>query len=550
MSNRNNKKFNSKEVDVEVMSKGKGSTNKRGRKPEIRKGGDNDVSWYSRSQQLILDAAQLSYASILGARIESDTTGWQDTSFGSALPSVPGVMSLHWRPALGVSADAYSSLNVAAKRLYSFVRHANSGHSNYDSPDLMLYVLAMDSLYTLHAMGVRAYGLARYYTMRNRYVPDELLIACGFDPALQYNLADFRMFLNTISLKLSSLAVPMEFDLFKRHVWMTSGVYADSPQEKAQLYVFKPDQLWKFEATKYETGGSLAPVSLTGTGINSSLTISEYQTKVNTLLDPIIADEDMNIMSGDILKAYGNEGVIRVGSVGEDFFVIPEFNMEVLSQIQNTIIVNPVVGGSFTDKEKGEVYQENNILYFNPLIYAETADGMQGYVMLTMSMDNPQPEHTMVATRNTVMLGQSDPLTGAAPLSSVGSEYIVKAVIHSRRMEYDVDKWIYKSATFPITSSQFTIEFPSNTGSTISANTVNAVNQRILLLTQLTKFAMHPTLRIVTPSFAATMPARVITFRDFFGDLDTYTQITAATLKKMHDTAVLSMLHVEGAFRR
>lgn len=184
-----NKRF-TKSEEVETTSEStrssrntKSKPNGRGKRPSsTRQGAErskhNDASWYERSLQLVQDAANLSYASLAGARLEKDSN-FNDNETVRAIPSIPGVMAFRWSPSVGLSIDGESAINVASKRLYSFIRHANSGSSNYDSPDLMLYILAMDSLYALHAMGVRAYGIAQYYLLRNRYVPDTLLNACG-----------------------------------------------------------------------------------------------------------------------------------------------------------------------------------------------------------------------------------------------------------------------------------------------------------------------------------------------------------------------------------
>ena len=94
-------------------NKGKKSFKGKSNRENFKRGGDNDVSWYSRSQQLVLDAAQLSYASILGARLEKDELDWNDGQT-LAIPSVPGIMALRWRPAVGISRDGYSTLNTAA----------------------------------------------------------------------------------------------------------------------------------------------------------------------------------------------------------------------------------------------------------------------------------------------------------------------------------------------------------------------------------------------------------------------------------------------------
>lgn len=528
------KKFE-KEVEVKDVSK-------------VR-GGDNDISWYNRAQQLVLDAANLSYSSILGTPMEKDPI-FGDEQTEVAIPSIPGVMQFNWSPSVGISLDSTSAINVASKRLYTFVRHANSGHSNYDSPDLMLYILAMDSLYALHSMGLRAYGIARYYQMLNRYAPETILNAAGFDVSIQYNLADFRMFLNTVSLKISSMAVPAEFDLFKRHVWLNSGVYKDSPGEKAQMYVFTSQDFWKFAPTTETTGGKLAVVTREVDN-EPYLNLERYIKLFNELGEPIFGDEDMNIMSGDILKAYGNDAVIRVGTIDEGYFVQPEFNMEVLSQIQNLNICN--LNMFATGLGAGEVQQANNILLFNPQLTRPDTKGNEEYKLFTVSADRPTPEQTMIASRLAFFTQYNlDPeLGGVTTFLALGTEWIRSARVYTKGNKWDGTKYTFGDITYFINDTKVLVDIPSVGSDPIIEQMVTGFNKKLLDILSITKFQMHPIIEVYSKNFVATYSEdQAFWFRDYLGDVDTYTQVTSSTLRKMHDTALLSVLHVDGIYRR
>ena len=106
----------------------------------------NDASWYAANSQLLKDAASLAYSESVGSgySVVMNPVTEQDW-----VTSIPGVYAIHTAPAIGVSKDNASAINIAARNIYSYVRHANAGHSNYDSPDLMIYLMAMDSLYSV-----------------------------------------------------------------------------------------------------------------------------------------------------------------------------------------------------------------------------------------------------------------------------------------------------------------------------------------------------------------------------------------------------------------
>lgn len=549
----NNKKWDSKKSNKGSKSsktgKSKSELDTTKVEGKVRSGGNNDISWYSRSQQMVIDASNLSYSSILGAKLERDPINWADAQTEIAIPSIPGIMEFRWQPAINLSATADSTINVAANRMYSFVRHANSGHANYESSDLMLYILAMDSLYSLHAMGVRAYGIARYYQMLNRYVPDELLNACGFDHDIIYNLADFRLFLNSTALKLSALAVPAEFDYFKRHVWLSSGVYTDSPYEKSQLYVFTPRALWKFDNTASELGGLLKVENIRTEADHTPVTFARYQELVNSFGAQLYADEDTNIMSGDILKAYGNEGVIRIGLISEDYQVVPEFNYEVLSQIQN-MNIRDIAADAVGTVHNGTIFQDDNKLFFSPHLVHHDTLGNNGYKMFTVHGDRPTAEETMIASRLTFM---TEDKGDYEEFTSVGSEWVTKAVIYSKAWCFDSLKvnYEFKSITYTLDSLNIVLDFFHVGDNTVDEESVLELNGDIMEMLSVTKFQMHPIFEVYTPKYSSTTPATTeYWFRDYLGDVDTFTQVTRSTLRKMHDAALLSLLHVDGAYRR
>lgn len=105
----------------------------------------NDPKWYIVNGQLAKDVASFSFNNALGASFEIGTHGLT-TLVQPKKYSLPGIMTIPYVPSIGYSADGTSAANIAAKNFYSFVRHQNSGHANYDSPDLMMYLMAMDSI--------------------------------------------------------------------------------------------------------------------------------------------------------------------------------------------------------------------------------------------------------------------------------------------------------------------------------------------------------------------------------------------------------------------
>ena len=302
----------------------------------------NDWRWYAQNEQLLRDSSSFPYSWPLGNKLNLGVNA-PEVNKGS----LPGVMAIWTTPTFGWSDNPNSPVNVAARNVYSFVRHANSGHANYDAPDLMLYMCAMDSIYSYLAFLKRVYGVISTYSYTNRYYPKAVVTAMTVDyDDIQRNLADFRGFINSFAVKVGSMCIPASMSYMAKHMWMYSGLYFDSDQDKAQTYLFVPNNLYRY-ALDQDGAGMLEGFSFAeyytthGTTDNdpSYINFEGLRKIADDMLDPILRSEDMNIMSGDILKAFGPGGIYKVEGIGETYTVLPSYEPEVLDQIQNLTLV-------------------------------------------------------------------------------------------------------------------------------------------------------------------------------------------------------------------
>lgn len=210
------------------------------------------------------------------------------------------------------------------RALYSFIRHANSGKTNYEAPDLMLYIMAMDSIYLIVHEIKRFIRLAYLYVLENRDIPEKVFDVLGIDHEnLVGNIANYRAQLNTRIAKVNSLAVPAHFNLFKRRSVLGSVVLTDEPNRPTQLIIPKADGYYQYDS-KATYGGRLVYVSpevntnqnvgrnqFKKSGGDAAIyapktSVNDYFSLLDNMLSILLADEDINIMSGDIIKAYGD----------------------------------------------------------------------------------------------------------------------------------------------------------------------------------------------------------------------------------------------------
>lgn len=502
----------SKSYGTKPNSKGKG----RASRYEVDDEGTdprNDVSWYTANPELLKDAASFPYAKILGLPLQYNYKS--DVAFGNTKGyfTVPGIMSFETTAIPGISRDASSAINMSARALYSYVRHQNSGSKNYESADLFMYVLALDSAYTFWAEMNRVYGLVNRYRLMNRYYPKAMFKAIGVDfDSIQSNMADFRYYINQYAYKLASLAVPSGFDLFKRHIWLFGNYFVDSDSAKAQTFVFKNVAHYVFSGRTDEAGSELIRTARPST----DLTFDDFISIGNTILKPLIEDEDIGIMSGDILKAFGRENLLTLNTINSDFTVDPIYSIEVLSQIQNAS-----VGFSVSTPTTWNVTQNNGTIILDPRSTGGPVYGVPS-IILNMYKDDPTPADTMVATRlswvTTSRTNEEEEIT----LKSCGTE-----IIHTAKLWFNSVDSAGKivDTSYTAFSSHWQTEMGDSSGD-------------IYTLAQVTSFRFHPLIY----NYMYDADSATDAFIGILGDLNNYTVLDGDDLETMHEAALLSLV--------
>ena len=474
----------------------------------------NDVSWYAKNAQILNDAASISFNNPVGTQIDY---GWDDYSH-TVMPgnqSSPGVMVFNTILCPGLSVDNSSAVNIAARNIYSWIRHANSGHSNYDSPDLMMYLLAMDNLYAFYNWMKRTYGIMRKYSLYNRYTPSALVAAINVDyNDLQTKLSDFRYYINQFALKLNALAVPATMSLLIRHSWMFSNVYTDGDTEKSQLYLYNPVYFYQYDEVGNNKGGQLVAKPFPG-----PMTLDSFRSYGDALISAVIESEDLNIMSGDILKAYGESSLFKLSQIEPDYIVDFVKNEEVLLQMHNIKMLGAPLGQYAGEDTSLNIVQDpnSNAIIYNPNIHVNTW-GYHTNAIINTNKQVMTPADTMVATRLVAMAGPEEDLEVGMKVSlhSCGSEFVNYATVHYA--DFANGKFGLKSVNYYGIMQTDTTNTPS-------------------YMAMLEKFDWHPEVKFTTFE-TATKAGTVLNGSCF--DLDNYAVVYRDTMKKMHDVAILS----------
>lgn len=435
MSNvRRNKRRSNNKGNERSSSKGSNYKCRKSDIDECENKAVNDPSWYSHYPELLKGAANVNFSWALGNKIFGGCS-YDDPVINDLIgeQSLPGLMTLSVVPGPGLSDEYNSPINIASRNIYSFLRHANSGHTNYESTDLMMYLLGMDSAYSFYAYMCRIYGLARNYYVTNKYYPQALIHAMGvnFDDIMR-NLADFRYYINSYAVKLGSMCVPAGFDLMSRHAWLFSNVYLDEDSEHAQSYLFVPKGFHRY-AWLQENGGEAKAGGLDFVSLPSKMNLEAIIAYGNGLVDALMQDEDCGIISGDILKAYGPDKLYKFTVVEEGYTIDPVFVPEVITQIENATI------NTLFDKLNDSQFditqdEEGGFISYDPMVDISTTGTNReiqmycGDRLINMHVSNPSPEAIEVATRFMTIARKKG--NNFLSLSSFGSDIITKATIY------------------------------------------------------------------------------------------------------------------------
>ena len=551
----------------------------------------NDWRWYAQNEQLLKDSSSFPYSWPLGNKLNLGVNA-PEVNKGS----LPGVMAIWTAPTFGWSDNPNSPVNVAARNIYSFVRHANSGHANYDAPDLMLYMCAMDSIYSYLSFLKRVYGVISTYSYTNRYYPKAVITAMTVDyDDIQRNLADFRGFINSFAVKVGSMCIPASMSYMAKHMWMYSGLYYDSDQDKAQTYLFVPNNLYRYV------------LDTDGAGMLESFSFAEYYTTVGTtdqdpsyinfeglrkiaddMLNPILRSEDMNIMSGDILKAFGAANVYKVEGISETYTVLPSYEPEVLDQIQNMSLIGRFkysghdqmdqIGAAklCQDATKGWLVSKPLFHHAYPFDLAdEEFPGQNVFIsdrIVTFEHGDITPANTMEATRMTNIAREySKEHTDSYEVHTLGSEAgLFARIYYYVEVEGDwklqVTQSIFSGLThiLNLESNEVYSQVKENMDSAAVGTAQDTIqtyfsnmfisfrdelSKDANLVHRLSQFNRHPAVAITTglqdvdvgPRHVAPAYGR---FNGFIFDVNYYTVLSEEDLRVMSEIALLSQFNI------
>lgn len=511
----------------------------------------NDPSWYYPSEQILRDVASIPFSHMAGTKVK---LGNENTASNYSV-YIPGLLTIELQPTMGNSEDQTSAINSAAFQLYSWVRHANSGHANYDAPDMMLYIMAMSQAYSFINFAQRLYGCAMLYSNMNRYLPKLLIEAQQVDfDDLQSNLANFRAWLNMLITKTASFSVPSQIKLFLRHSFLYQNIYIEGTSIRDQLYMYVPFGFMQYQLNTDGSGMLKTVPWKRSDGNANKYTVNEIIAYGNALLQPLFDSEDIGIMSGDIMKAYGGD-VIKLSLIPESYIIAPIMDIRVLEQMKNatclgdvtyTLTQNPthayLIGKAEVTNLTAEPNPGSHLLNAYKDIYMNYASENR---LLTTTTADVGPDLVIENTR----------LMTNGVWSDTDNTFVVTA-FGSEIARY-MHIWKYQTSSDGVISTHSALQSyicfheygASKTGNDyngISQNDMDRLGTWFDTLNSASHFDFHPFIHSFLSMMVDNATPGVGSSRNrpigICYDLDNYTVVHADELERLHSAAMLGLL--------
>lgn len=503
----------------------------------------NDPKDYQLDAQLLKDVASIPFSWATGTPLNLNNA-LMSTTPSKGNFTIPGILALGVVPTVGTAKQASDPVNVCANRIYSYVRHANSGSKNYDAPDLMLYLLAVANVYGMIMHLQRIYGMIGTYSTYNRYLPNTLIQAAGMDAKdVIPNLANFRARLNMLIYKAASFAVPSSMPYFKNMAESFGNYYSEGTSMKDQIYIIRPVGLYKYKLND-DLSGMLKFEVFADNTVKYMLDYAE------DMLSRLIYSEDMNLMSGDILKAYGSEGIYKLATVSEDYSLLPIMDIPVLEQIKNAttcgMVYNETGAADFSvditqSTDHSFLNINNTITTHNRANSNATAANARALALQSLDEDRFMTTSTKDVTPELVMENSKYMVAADGYTHTPGSETATITLYPRTFIPYYFTIYegdVSGTGIVSIVDHVFSYATPVNLD---DKEELKAFIHRLSVI-QHFKFApiMHPL------GYTAGTTAPAVKFAEgyIFQDVDNYAIISDSTLRAMHEAALMALFHL------
>lgn len=515
-------------------------------------GKSNDVSWYALNAQMLRSAGSVSFSNVVSEKLPFSIPGQTTTSYNRLSSQfVPFAMNVHWTPAFG--GENSTVLEAAKQGYYSFVVHANSRNESYTADDLMLVTIAAAEIFGAIGATSRAYGVLKSPTNAwNAGFPLGLVYGMGFDAEdFRNNLHDIWFTVNNWIAQSAQIWIPNNLPFVKRWFWLNSNIYMDANSPKAQYYQFVQEMYHVYSDTASSTGGSLVPMRTANnsgvwTSQSAKTSWADWKQMIQSMIDSLIGSLDRGLIMGDILKAYGADKIYALSEIPADYSVIPVYDAEVLTQIENSVSISIAPWGLVQEQSSGMLKTAWKLVPSTPYHNSNQT------VLNFHQLEQPTPEQVMVATRlavNSVTSRKAYSITWDATKAAWEFQSEVLNKIPDTCGTEVVNFYSIIENTYEFTPSTGVAisklydrhYFNQHQEVTIATSSANAYHRLALEeLVRWTAFDWAPWIYVYDANNTETETGVYNTARRVLGDFDMYSVLSSEQLNSLHLTAIYS----------
>lgn len=491
------------------------------------KSGMNDISWYTRNPNLIAAAGSFPYPYRPGMQIRDLLTMYANDGTVKANNAdfrIPGAIAVSWVPSVGHSVTTTSPVSVTAAQIYAKVREAYSSDLEVDPPDFIMYLMALDNIFSYIAFLKRIYRIINAYSPDNRFIPNELLKCIGGlgDTQIQQlrtNKTRFWQEINTLVLQSRRFKCPAFMDIFNRHYWMNDNVYLDHPSIASQMYIFNQLYWMKFQEVDAQghpgtkvSGLVYESYPTWSTGVDADVSLYQYGAE---LIEALTNWDTSYTINGYLKRAYGDvpSFIVDELQLGEVFE--PIYSEEVLTQIEN---IKPLQETPNISSVQITQTIDASIVYSDLSAVPTTYSGNYFEItpILNVRSDNPTIADTVVASRlcsfGVPTVTDASKTVPDATRIYAGTEIVMEIIVCGWNINSTGD--------------------PSFTASVLKP-AVASGDASPALMASVSQWDWHPITYVVNSSTVDTQAY-------LFGDITNVTKVDLDALQNLHDVCLYS----------
>lgn len=351
----------------------------------------NDPAWYGKYPELMRNAGTIPFAHRNGDQLAWNVCG--NSSNGILDPVI--IYDVIMNP--GISKDIMSGINVTSTAAWKMLHRRYRGVTSYEQADFGIIQFGIVDFFRNLAEAERIYGVCKYYSLNQKQLPTNLMLALGFDPESFTDLADFRLRLNRLILSAKTLCLVRGYSLLDHSQFLFSHIFKDKDTDRAQVFAFRSPGYWVYDPTNVN-GSSLVYVKNSTSTILRNATVNEYFLRkasdvlkdLEFQLKALITDTDVDKVCSDTLAFFGNKEepaeLVHLSEIPEEYVVTPIYSDTINRQMHNMTIFGCTAYRA--DKTPGyvgstalydyasrvpaafgtpdlRIWQENNVIKFN-----------------------------------------------------------------------------------------------------------------------------------------------------------------------------------------